>query len=73
MPAPASAVRIPMRSAKLVKPRPANGIIPTKASMKTAETRPRKWSGARSCTIVLAKPKLVATPSELTTSMAIAT
>ena len=37
-----SAVGIPITSDKPVTPSAANGTMPTKLNMKTAETRPRK-------------------------------
>src|SRR5574338_536568 len=64
----ARAVRIPIASARLVTPSPDNGINPKKLRPITAETRPRRWGGARSCTIVLERPKMRERPNEITTS-----
>src|SRR5438445_13713295 len=35
------------------------GIKPKKLMPTTADTRPRKWAGACSCTMVLARPKFI--------------
>ena len=47
--------------------RPPIGIRPKKLSPKMAETRPRNGAGARSCTIVLAKPKFERDPNRQST------
>ena len=56
------AQRIPARSASSVISSEAKGITPTKLSMASAEIRPRKASGARSCTVVFASPKVIDVP-----------
>src|SRR5437867_11568832 len=58
-----SAVRIPIKSERPVVSRPAIGIRPKKLRPKTAETRPRNAAGARSCTMVLARPKFADNPT----------
>jgi hypothetical protein len=69
----AIAGRMPIASDKLVMTSPAIGIRPKKLKPKTAEMRPRRCAGARSCTMVFARPKFVARPIASTPIEAAAT